>query len=263
MSVVKKDGDQEHAYDVAISAIFFAHYEAGLNEFEFKREELGEGIKNLGDIIYSYRYRKPLPQKILATAPAGKEWIIVGAGLAKYKFVLASSSGVEPRADLVTIKIPDATPEIISLYAFSDEQALLAKLRYNRLIDIFLGIAAFSLQNHLRTTVSEMGQIEIDEVYVGLSKGGIHYIIPVQAKVGNDRIGVVQLLQDLTWCKEKYPHLIPRAIAAQFISTDKIAIFELTLEGYDLKIVEERHYQLVGAGEISLQDLENYKIRAN
>ncbi len=33
--------------------------------------------------------------------------------------------------------ILDATPGIIELYAFSDEQALLAKLRYNRLVDIF------------------------------------------------------------------------------------------------------------------------------
>ena len=52
--------------------------------------------------------------------------------------------------------------------AMSDEQALLAKVRYNRLIDVFLGLVAYSLQNHLRTTVTEMGQIEIDEIYVKL-----------------------------------------------------------------------------------------------
>src|SRR5271157_4057421 len=39
-----------------------------------------------------------------------------------------------------------------SQYKFTDEQALLAKVRYTRLIDTFLGITAYSLQNHLRTT---------------------------------------------------------------------------------------------------------------
>lgn len=82
---------------------------------------------------------------------------------------------------MATIRIPDSTPEIISAYALDDEQALLAKVRYNRLIDIFLGLTTFSLQNHLRTTVKSIGQIEIDELYVGIDKFGCHYVIPVGA----------------------------------------------------------------------------------
>ena len=60
---------------------------------------------------------------------------------------------------LVQAKVPDATPGIVAQYALSDEQALLARVRYNRLIDIFTGVTCYSLQNHLRTTVIEMGQI--------------------------------------------------------------------------------------------------------
>jgi len=56
---------------------------------------------------------------------------------------------------MAAIKIPDATPEIVAAYALSDEQALLAKVRYNRLLDIFLGVAAYSLQNHLRKIGSD------------------------------------------------------------------------------------------------------------
>ena len=72
--------------------------------------------------------------------------------------------------------IPDATPELIRAYALDDEQALLAIVRYNRLIDTFLGLTTYSLQNHLRTTVQGMGQIEIDELYIGLDKHGCHYV---------------------------------------------------------------------------------------
>ena len=99
---------------------------------------------------------------------------------------------ISPNPNLAVIKIPNATLGIIGKYAFSDEQALLARVRYNRLIDIFLGITCYSLQNHFRTTVKGMVQVETDEVYVGVDKGGSHYIIPVQAKSGKDNLSQVQ-----------------------------------------------------------------------
>lgn len=67
---------------------------------------------------------------------------------------------IEPDTMLATIKIPDGTPSIVKKYSASDEQALLTIVRYNRLIDTFLGITCYSLQNHLRTTVDGIGQIE-------------------------------------------------------------------------------------------------------
>jgi hypothetical protein len=162
----------------------------------------------------------------------------------------------------VTIKIPDATPEIISAYALSDEQALLAKVRYNRLLDVFLGVASYSLQNHLRTTVKEIGQIEIDEIYVGVDKHGRHYVLPVQAKGGNDQLSTVQTKQDIACCAEKFSSLICRAISAQFIGGDLIAMFELTEEDGKVRVVEEKHYRLVPADNITSTDLESYANRS-
>jgi hypothetical protein len=164
-----------------------------------------------------------------------------------------------PRDELITIKIPDATPEIIVAYALSDEQALLAKVRYNRLIDIFLGITAFSLQNHLRTTVKNIGQIEIDEMYVGVDRHGRQFIVPVQAKGGSDRHAVVQTQQDIAYCATKFPNLICRAVSAQFMSGDRIAMFELMLQDEEIRVAEEKHYQLVSSASISLEDLQSYR----
>ena len=90
-------------------------------------------------------------------------------------------------------KIPDATPGIIIKYTQGDEQALLAKIRYNRLIDIFTGVTCYSLQNHLRTTVTGIGQIETDELYIGVDRRGAQYIFPVQAKGGKDQLGSKRL----------------------------------------------------------------------
>ena len=85
-----------------------------------------------------------------------------------------------PNPNLSVTKVPDSTPGIIARYAFNDEQAVLARVRYNRLIDIFLGIALLlAAESCLRTSVQEMGQVETDEIYVGVDKSGSHYVIPV------------------------------------------------------------------------------------
>ena len=130
------------------------------------------------------------------------------------------------------------------------------------MIDIFLGITAYSLQNHLRTKISNYGQIEIDELYVGLDRQGAQYIVPVQAKGGNDKLGVIQTIQDTIFCQtqERYRDCIPRTVSAQFMQGDVIAMFELTFDGNDVSIVSERHYRLVPAHEISSADLNIYKL---
>lgn len=158
-------------------------------------------------------------------------------------------------------KIPDSSPEIISRYALTDEQALLAKVRYNRLVDVFLGITAYSLQNHLRTKIPNYGQIEIDELYVGLDSRGAQYIVPVQAKGGTDVLGAIQSIQDITFCQTeaRYRDCIPRAVSAQFLADDTIALFETTFDGNEVSIVGERHYQLTESEAINAADLKTYR----
>lgn len=258
-------------YSAIIERIFFDHFQTEMMEFEFSRTEVisvAEALdisppKNIGDLIYSFRYRYELPNSILATANTGLEWIIEGCGQARYRFKQVKLNRITPREELLTIKIPDSTPEIIGAYALSDEQALLAKVRYNRLIDIFLGITAYSLQNHLRTNIAGVGQIEIDEMYVGVDKYGRQFVVPVQAKGGNDKHGVVQTSQDIIYCQKKFPNLVCRAVSAQFMSDERIAMFELTIQGDEIKVVEERHYQLVPSNAINHSDLATYALHGH
>jgi hypothetical protein len=126
------------------------------------------------------------------------------------------------------------------------------------LIDIFTGITCYSLQNHLRTTIGK-GQLETDEIYVGLDKFGVHYVFPIQGKGGKDKIGTVQVIQDLLICAKSFPSLIARPIAAQFMDNNAIALFEFTQDVDDIRIVHERHFKLVPADQLSFEELENYK----
>jgi hypothetical protein len=254
-----------------IEKIFMDRYRPGTTEIAFNRSDLEVAAdalrirlpRNLGDVVYSVRYRTGMPPSILATQPEGQNWIIEGVGRALYMFRLVAETRIVPSPALAAVKIPDATPEIIAAYALSDEQALLAKVRYNRLIDIFLGLTAYSLQNHLRTTVKAIGQIEIDEMYIGIDRQGRQFVLPVQAKGGSDQLSAVQTKQDMACCEEKYPTLICRPVAAQFMPDDIIALFELTLDGGSIKVVRERQYRLVPADDISVEDLRAYRERGD
>lgn len=261
----------ENRYERLIARIFEDRFTAGDSVVEFTRQDIESTAKkikvvlpkNLGDVLYSFRYRNPLPKPVLRSAPKGREWIIRPGGRAKYKFVLVliGAGNISPSKNLADTKVPDATPGVISAYALTDEQALLARIRYNRLIDIFTGLTCYSLQNHLRTTVKDVGQVETDEIYVGIDKRGAQYIIPVQAKGGKDKLSVVQIEQDFAVCGEKFPHLICLPIAAQFMSDGVIALFSFERQQSDVKIISEKHYRLVQHDELSTEELAQYRKR--
>lgn len=257
----------ENRYSKIIENIFLKYYKKGTTEFVFQRgdaEEMAKQLtielpKNIGDIFYSFRYRTPLPKSITKTAPKGLSWIIRPAGKSKYRFCLAKDFQLEPTERLLEIKIAEATPSIVEYNALSDEQALLAKVRYNRLIDVFSGVVCYSLQNHLRTTVKGMGQVETDEVYLGVNTKGQQYVFPVQAKGGKDKLSIVQIEQDYAMCKEKFPQLTAVPIAVQFMKDNLIAMFSFVEDDGEMKILDEKHYRLVPASQISEKDLEGYR----
>lgn len=193
-----------------------------MQEVSFTRDDLISTVEALGrprpkspgDIPYALRYRTELLASIRRTAPSGREWAIFPGGKSVYTLRTVPFNVIEPRQGLRTIRLPDATPGVISRYSLSDEQALLARLRYNRLLDVFTGLACYPLQSHLCTSITiinaidgEPGssQVETDDPYVGLDKHGAHHILPVQAKGGADALSVIQIWQDFRVAGQKFP----------------------------------------------------------
>ena len=84
-------------------------------ELTFAREDIVRvakkiGIKlpkNLGDVIYSFRYRAELPESVRAKASSGREWIIRPAGRSKYAFVATFATAIQPTVSLVETKIDE------------------------------------------------------------------------------------------------------------------------------------------------------------
>lgn len=76
-----------------------------------------------------------------------------------------------------------------------------------------------------------------------------------------DKINVVQVEQDIAMCVSKFPDLICRPIAAQFMAEDLIALLEFERQVSGVKVTAERHYRLVEPEEIDRSDLETYQRR--
>ena len=258
-----------NSYTSIIEEVFESKFKTGMTEVGFERSDITAAAKrrgirvpsNIGDVVYSARYRGSLPKSVQATATTGLEWIIRGKGPGRYSFVLSQPIRLVPSEQLETTKIPDATPGIVAMHALTDEQALLALVRYNRLIDIFTGITCYSLQNHLRTAVHGIGQVETDELYVGVDTKGCQYVIPVQAKGGRDELNIVQIEQDIALCERKFKNLVCQPVAAQFMDDNVIALFAFEKKEREVKVLLERHYKLVNANELTPKDLAAYRQR--
>ena len=242
-------------YERIINYIFDKHFDSETSGFEFSRREINEAaeslkltqVSNVGDVLYTFRSRKLLPESIRSKAPDNKEWVIRTTATGRYRFDLIPHASFAVNHQLTETSIPDSTPALIHLYKQSDEQALLAIVRYNRLIDVFTRLSCFSVQSHLRTSLKGSGQIEVDELYVGLDRKGAHYVIPVEVKSAKDVIGYVQVDNMFELCAQRFPHLTPRPLGAQFIDDDGIALFEFErlTDGVAIGIAAERHYRLV------------------
>jgi hypothetical protein len=181
--------------------------------------------------------------------------MIVGRGKAKYAFVkLAAGTPVKIQDDLHSILLPDATPELVLEYAGDDEQGILAKVRYNRLLDIFLQITCYHLQNHWKTSIKNKGQCEIDDLYVGLNTTGKQFVIPVEAKSSGDHLNKTQIVQMIDFARARYSKLILRPVGIQELEDDSLAFVEFTPADHpdEIKIKEVRRYKLVSMSEVPM-----------
>jgi hypothetical protein len=252
--------------DEVIRRVFQANFTPGAVEVPFTMQQVREAIAavarerpgyhehNVADVRYEYASgRRPLPEAIDRHGP----WMIVGRGKARYAFVkIATAPAVQVPQDLCVILLPDATPEVVLEYAGSDEQGLLARIHYNRLLDIFLQITCYHLQNHWRTSIAGKGQCEIDDLYVGLNQNGSQFVIPVEAKCVGETLSKTQVVQNIDFARTQYPRLILRPVGVQELKDGSLVLIEFTPATHpdDVKIKELRRYKLVPMSEVPPQD---------
>lgn len=242
---------KSNAYDQVLIELFKTRFKRGMSEVAFDKDDLidtaaklGLRIKNLADVLYSYRSRRDFPEEI---AKKGN-WILAQKGSGKYAFLkVTQSATVDIPSTLKIYPIPYAVPEIVAMNLAKDEQGLLTIVRYNRLLDVFSGLACFHLQSHVRTHVKDHGQVEIDELYVGVDKDGRGYVLPVEGKDSGEYLGIDKAVALSLFAKAKFPGLICRPIAVIRQSDEVIACveFEPSCDISRVSVLDIRRYQLV------------------
>ncbi|MDD5199588.1 MAG: hypothetical protein PHC88_07265 [Terrimicrobiaceae bacterium] len=246
-----------NAYDQVLTAVFLKYWREDVAEVLFTKDDLideaariGLRIKNLADVLYTYRSRRALPSELTSRG----NWVIASRGAGKYAFVtVPGESIVQIPSHLKVYPIPYAVPEIVASNLAKDEQGLLTIVRYNRLLDVFSGLACFHLQSHVRTQVKGHGQVEVDDLYVGVDKDGQGFVLPVEAKDAGESLGVDKAVGLTLYARAKFPNLICRPIAVVREKPLQICCveFEPTSDLSAVAVVEIRRYALVQESEKS------------
>ena len=94
-----------------------------------------------------------------------------------------------------------------------------------------------------------------------MDKRGVHYVVPVQAKGGSDKLSRVQIEQDFALCADKLPTLICRPVGTQIARDDLIVLFEFVQQGDEIRVATEKHYKLVSPEDVTGEDLVSYQNR--
>lgn len=199
------------------------------------------------DLIYTYRARRQLPAEITASG----HWAIEPCGKGSYAFRLLKNPShfAVPFADYAPVDIYNAIPEVVEGLLRHDEQSLLTRLLYNRLIDIFTGLTCFHIQNHYRSFVLGVGEVELDALYVGVDRSGALHVLPIEAKSQDEHemMGRIQVAHMAKLVRQDFAALRRRILAAKALSDGTLGIVEFddSEEPDDFGIVSVARFRLV------------------
>lgn len=73
-------------------------------------------------------------------------------------------------------------------------------------------------------------------------------------------LSIVQIGQDVAMGAEKFPSLLCRPVAAQFVGADLIALFLFDSTTASPALLAERHYRLTPAEDVAAADLTAYRL---
>lgn len=258
--VNKKDRLQSHGqnskvYVPILNRIFEKYYKEGdtivrflLDDVRQAADELNIVVRNPGDVIYRMRSRTELPKAITDKG----FYILRQVKRGAYQFEVGTSTLVPiPVGEI--IETIDQTPLPVRRLlpedlAEIDEQGLLTIVQYCNLLSHFTGLQVFRLKSHVRKGVKSVGQVEVDEVDVGVALDitDTPIVFPIEAKASPDALNWTQIAAQVAFAMQYFPgHTIrPLAIKVDFDSLIHILEFSLTREPSELKVLQSSTYKL-------------------
>jgi hypothetical protein len=169
--------------------------------------DLGIEIGNAPDLVYRMRARTRLPDDILDMGFT----ILRGVGRGRYALEVGGEAVVHlpeheilDHNDQTPLPVRRLLPEsLVDL----DEQGLLTMVSYCKLLDHFTGLTVYRLRSHVRKSVPNIGQAELDEIDVGVAMrdDDIPVVFPIEAKAADEVINRVQVATAVAYCQTYFP----------------------------------------------------------
>jgi hypothetical protein len=129
-----------------------------------------------------------------------------------------------------------------------DEQGLLTIVNYCDLLSLFTGLKIYRLKSHARKSVSKIGQVEVDEIDVGVTYSSLNLpiIFPIEAKAAPDPLNWAQIANQVNFANQQFSGFIVRPIGIKVDWNSIIYIIEFTpeIEAKNLRIVNSVRYRL-------------------
>ncbi|HEX6511681.1 MAG TPA: hypothetical protein VF157_05240 [Chloroflexota bacterium] len=152
---------------------------------------------------------------------------------------------VTPDPARTEIRVLDTTPAVVEKFASHRGEALLARVRYNRLVELFTAAACYLLPTDCGSYNSEA----VVDLYVGVTRRGAECIFPVHAVASRKRLYLEVVERSRLICASRFRTLLCRPIAAHSLGDDLIALYEVEARRGQIGKLDEAHYRLVPAAE--------------
>jgi hypothetical protein len=260
MAKRRREAEQQHGqssrvYVPILREIVKRGYVEGSHRVEFTvrdvrqvATDLGLEIGNAPDLIYRMRARTRLPDDILDLGFT----ILRGVGRGRYALEVGGEAMVHlpeheilDTNDLTPLPVRRLLPEDL---AELDEQGLLTMIGYSKLLDHFTGLTVYRLRSHVRKSVPNIGQAELDEIDVGvaLRDDDIPIVFPIEAKATDEVINRVQVATAVAYCQTYFPGHEIRPIVVKLTYDGVIHFLEFrpTTSLSGLRVIHSCGYRL-------------------
>jgi hypothetical protein len=248
-------GQSSRVYVPILREIVRRAYTTGTQRIEFTirdiREvaaDLGLDIGNAADMSYRMRSRTRLPDDILDLGFT----VLRGVGRGRYALEVGGEAVVHlpehdvlDHNDMTPLPVRRLLPERL---AELDEQGLLTMVSYCKLLDHFTGLTVYRLRSHVRKSVPNVGQAELDEIDVGvaLRDDEVPVVFPLEAKAADEVINRVQIATAVAYCETYFVghEVRPIVVKLTYDGIFHFLEFRATTSLAGLRVVNSQAYRL-------------------
>ena len=162
---------------------------------------------------------------------------------------------------MAPVGILDNTPTVVGQLARDERELLLARLRFNRLLDNFLGISTFPVHLLFDSPFYDSIGPEVEELHFGIAPFGDKCMVIVLSERWNGSPAISKLRAS-SEVPFKYSHnMRVHFILAHQTGGNCLALIELDLSSQRSKVKAEKHYEFIKPDELNAHDYVKDSLR--